>query len=93
MANALDTLDMTPTHTVGPALITQLGMIEGEILSHLEEEDGSSASQLLGTIPARPELVLMAIGSLIRQGLVRVAPAAGPDLLLEPVRESAVTWN
>jgi len=73
----------------GPALITKLGMIEGEILSHLETEGPTNVQDLLSRLPWRSESLLMAIGSLIRQGLVR-GIQQNTDLLLEQVREQPV---
>ena len=59
--------DTRPTQ----ALVTELGMIEGEILLWLESEGGTNARDLVRQMPWPSRQVMMAIGSLIRQGLAR----------------------
>jgi hypothetical protein len=75
-----------------PALITKLSLIEGEILTRLESEGRMNAHRIVREMPWRSESMLMAIGSLIRQGLVR-GIQTGPELELELVRDHAMTME
>ena len=53
------------------SLMTELGVIEGEILSWLESEGEVSTRCLVRQMPWPSRHVMMAIGALIRQGLAR----------------------
>lgn len=54
----------------GASLMTPLGLVEGEILLHLEERGGMSLRQLVHDLEWPSQLILMAVGALVREQLV-----------------------
>ena len=55
----------------GPSLITPLGLIEGEALTALEQAGVVPMRRLIRELDWPAPMVIMAVGALIRQGLVR----------------------
>ena len=59
---------------VDSSLVTSLGLIEGEVLTYLEENGRAPHGQLMMRLAWPAVMITMAIGSLIRQGLIRHVP-------------------
>ena len=57
-----------PTH---PSLMTPLGVVEGEVLTYLDRHGRSTLRRLNQELEWPAYLVMMAVGALIRAGLVR----------------------
>ncbi len=90
-----------PAETGGRSLVTSLGIIEGEVLLYLDVHGATPVRRLIRELEWPSPLVTMAVGALIREGLVRasqheleviVAPRRPPaggglSLVLEPVPE------
>ena len=53
------------------SIMTELGMVEGEILTYLEERGASTVREVVRELPRPTREVWMAVGALIRAGLVR----------------------
>ncbi|MBI2093777.1 MAG: hypothetical protein HYT88_03530 [Candidatus Omnitrophica bacterium] len=53
------------------SIITELGLTEGEVLTHLEESGPTGLRRLTLLLARPPHYVVMAVGSLIRQGLIK----------------------
>ena len=60
-----------PVSPPAVSLITQLGLIEGEVLEYLEARGQASLRHLVRALQQPSVLVMMAVGALIRSGLVR----------------------
>ncbi len=56
----------------GGALITTLGIISGEILTDLEQHGVTTMRRLIRELEWPAPMVMMAIGALVREGLIRV---------------------
>ena len=54
-----------------PSLMTPLGVIEGEILAYLDRHASASLRRLNLVVEWPAEMVMTAVGALIRAGLVR----------------------
>ena len=67
-----------------PALMTVIGLAEGEVLLHLEANGATPLRGLIRALPQPAPIVTMAIGSLIRKGLIRAVPHE-LEVVLEPV--------
>ena len=52
-------------------LVTRLALVEGEILERLENSNEVTVHQLMEAVAWEPCAVAMAIGSLMRQGMIR----------------------
>lgn len=52
-------------------ILSQLGVVEGDVLSYLESRGPTSLHRLVLSQDWPSSLVVMAVGALIRQGLVR----------------------
>jgi hypothetical protein len=76
-----------PTNQV--MLITLLGMVEGEILTHIETHGATALPTLARALEWPMPLVIMAAGALIRRGLVRGVQSRRVTLL-EPQPEAAL---
>ena len=72
---------------LAPALMTSLGLIGGEVLTVLEAHGATPMRRLIRELEWPAPMVLMAVGSLIREGLVR-ATQHDLEVILEPER----TW-
>ena len=70
----------------GVSIMTTLGIIGGEILTDLEQHGPSTVRRLIRELSWSAPLVTMAIGSLIRGGLVR-ATQQELEIVVEPQRE------
>ena len=70
------------------ALITTLGLACGEILTHLEQHGTTAVRRLVRELSWPAPVVLMAVGALIREGLIR-ATQHDLEVILEPER----TWT
>ena len=62
-----------PGSVANTPLVTLLGVLEGEILTHLENFGGMTLGQLAKELRRPARAVIMSAGALIRQGLVRGA--------------------
>ena len=56
---------------VGPSLMTPLGVVEGEVLSYLDRHPMTTLRRLNQEMGHPAYMVMMAVGALIRTGLVR----------------------
>lgn len=56
--------------TEGTPIITTLGVISGEILTDLEQHGSSTVRRLIRELSWPMPLVVMAIGALVREGLI-----------------------
>ena len=54
-----------------PSLMTPLGLIEGEVLTYLETHGATTLRRLIRELEWSAPMVMMAIGALVREGLVR----------------------
>lgn len=68
-------------------LITPLGVVEGEILSVLDEREKATVGELQMELDQPRSLVMMAAGALIREGLVRGIKQEA-DFVIVPNRSS-----
>lgn len=59
------------TVTEHESLMTPLGVVEGEVLAYLEREEVSTLRRLNREIRQPAYMVMMAVGALIRAGLIR----------------------
>ena len=66
------------------SLITSLGLIEGEALTYVEEHGATTLRRLIQALEWPARLVMMAVGALIRNGLVRAIPHE-LEVIIEPV--------
>ena len=55
-------------------MITEIGIVAGEIWHHLDEHGESAFSSMLKAIQRPKELILMSLGWLAREGHVLVQP-------------------
>ena len=53
------------------SLMTPVGVVEGEIIAYLEQHDTSTLRELTRNLNWQTPMVWMAVGALIRAGLVR----------------------
>jgi len=60
-----------PVSPGGIPLITSLGLIEGEVLTYLEQHGATRLRGLVRELEWPARMVMMAVGALIREGLVR----------------------
>jgi hypothetical protein len=67
-----------------PSLMTVIGLAEGEVLLHMEANGATPLRGLIRALPQPAPIVTMAIGSLIRKGLIRAVPHE-LEVILEPV--------
>ena len=63
-------------------LVTKLGVLEGIILEKLEEREIITLQELMETLQYNPCVITMAVGSLIREGVLR-SREHGQDIFLE----------
>src|SRR3989338_10334285 len=54
-----------------PSLMTVIGLAEGEVLLHVEANGATPLRGLIRALPQPAPIVTMAIGSLIRKGVIR----------------------
>ncbi len=65
-------------------LITTLGLIEGEVLTFLEEHGATTLRALIRELEWPARMVMMAVGALVREHLVR-ATQRELEVILEPL--------
>lgn len=70
----------------GYSLFTVLGIVSGEVLTLLEQQGMMSLRSLIRELPHPALLVTMAVGALVREGLVN-AEQHELEVLLAPRRE------
>lgn len=58
---------------VATSLMTPLGLIGGEVLMYLEQHGATTLRRLIRELEWSAPLVMMAVGALVREGLVRAA--------------------
>ena len=69
------------------SLMTPLGLIEGEVLTHVEVHGATALRRLIRELQWPATLVMMAVGALVRAGLVR-AVQYDLEVILQPVTAS-----
>ena len=77
-----------PVEPANVPLITTLGLVEGEVLTVLEAHGATTARGLVQELEWPAWMVVMAVGALIRERLVRATPRE-LELIVEPVSEAA----
>lgn len=65
------------------SLMTPVGVVEGDILTYLEQHDAVTLDQLIQQLAWPSLVIVMAVGALIREGLIR-ASQFGKDFLVRP---------
>ncbi|MBI3088431.1 MAG: hypothetical protein HYY91_06105 [Candidatus Omnitrophica bacterium] len=55
----------------GRSLMTELGVVGGEALTYLEARGATTLRQLIRELEWPAPMVMMAVGALVREGLVR----------------------
>ena len=60
-----------PVNAEHESVMTTLGLVEGEVLSYLDRQEVSTLRRLNRELHQPAYLVMMAVGALIRAGLVR----------------------
>lgn len=76
----------------GAPLMTTLGIISGEILTDLEQHGSSTIRRLMRELSWTAPLVTMAVGALIREGLIR-ASQHDLEIVIELRREWKIPIN
>ena len=71
------------------SLVTSLGIIGGEVLLHLDVHGATPMRRLIRELEWPSPLVTMAIGALVREGLIR-ARQHELEVIVEPNRPLAV---
>lgn len=66
-------------------LLTRLEIIEGQILEHLEKKEITPLRELMDELNWQPCAISMAVGSLVRQGVVKCAEY-GKEVFIGSVR-------
>ncbi len=69
--------------TDGPSLITLLGVVSGEVLLYTERQGRTTLRHLIQTLEWPASFIMMGVGALVRQGLLR-ALQQEVDIILEP---------
>ena len=70
----------------GVPLMTTLGIVSGEILTDLEQHGPTSMRRLIRELAWPAPVVMMAVGALIREGLIQAAQHE-LEVVIEPRRE------
>jgi len=68
------------------SLMTPLGLVEGEILTYLEEHGATTLGGLVRQLEWPAKMVMMAVGALVREGLAR-ATQHELEILVEDARD------
>ncbi len=66
------------------SLITTLGLIEGEVLTFLEERGATTLRGLIRELQWPARMIMMAVGALIREHLVRTTQRE-LEVIIEPI--------
>ena len=69
-------------------MMTAVGLIEGEVLTFLEEHGATTMRHLIRELEWPARMIMMATGALIREHLVQATPHE-LEVLLEPLTEGA----
>ena len=67
------------------SLMTSVGLVSGAVLLHLEEWGLATLHELLESVEGSVETMLMAIGALLREGLIE-AYGSGRSLVITTAR-------
>lgn len=78
-----------PPQDAGPSIMTPLGLAAGDVLVHLEAYGVTPLRVLIRALPHPAPIVTMAVGALIRQGLVR-GVRHELELIVEQVEEASL---
>ena len=70
-------------------LVTTLGLIEGEVLTFLEDHGATTLRGLARELKGPARMVMMAVGALIREHLIR-ATQRELEVILEPLTGSTL---
>jgi len=70
----------------GTPLMTTLGIVSGEILTDLEQHGPTTVRRLIRELDWPAPVVMMAIGALVREGLIQAAQHE-LEVLVAPRRE------
>lgn len=73
---------------VDVSLMTPLGLAAGEVLIEIDRSGGTALRQLIRKLDGPVYVVMMAVGALIRQGLVR-ATQRELEVMIEPIPEGS----
>lgn len=87
-----DTPMVEPIKTGGRSLMTPLGIAGGEILTYLEEHGATAMRRLIRELAWPAPVVMMAVGALIREGLV-CATQHDLEVILEPAHPFWCSWQ
>lgn len=68
-------------------LITALGLVAGDVLLHLERSGATTLRLLVRELKWPVQMIMMGVGALIREGLVR-GVAQDVDVLVEPMERA-----
>ena len=83
---AMDGRWMLPNSEGTPrSLMTRIGILEGDVLAYLEEHGSTVMRRVTRELEGPFPLIMMAIGALVRRGLVR-AVQHDLEIILEPLR-------
>ena len=74
-----------PVEQGGGSLVTSLGIIEGEVLLYLDVSGATTVRRLIRELEWPAPMVTMAVGALIREGLVG-ASQHELEVIIEPKR-------
>ena len=77
-----------PSAAAGSSLMTPLALIEGEVLTYLERDGTTTLRRLIRELEWPARMVMMGVGALVREGLVR-ATKRELEVLLTPVQQSS----
>jgi hypothetical protein len=78
----------SPGETEDTPLITTLGLIEGEVLTVLEDHGATTLRGLIRELEWPARMVMMAVGALVREHLVR-ATQRELEMVVEPIQVPA----
>lgn len=73
-------------------MITTLGLIEGEILTYLDQNGKTTLTEITRRLEWPPQYLWMALGSLVRSGLVRIGKHE-QEILIEPNDKSSLATD
>ena len=82
--------DMWSRETVRTSLMTSLTLVSGEIVLYLETCGDTTMRQLARVLEWPVDLIYLALGALVQQGVVRVGRTDG-ELTIRPGVEATVT--
>ena len=63
--------DRIGVHIDDASLMTPLGLVEGEVLDYVEEKGSSMLVSVIRDLAWPAPVVVMAVGALVREGLIR----------------------